>query len=209
MSAEGSGGSKPPDAGQAIDWADLVFRIRGGEPAAMEQLYGLFARGIRYFILRSLGPDELEDRVHDCFLIVAEAIRKGDLRDPSRLMGFVRTIVKRQIASAIEDTMDLRRNRAEYNESIFVLADWKNDPEQALMAGQRTEIARRVMQGISRRDREILRRFYVEEQTQEQICREMGLSPTQFRLLKSRAKTRFGAMGQRVASRMGASFSRK
>jgi len=46
-------------------------------------------------------------------------------------------------------------------------------------------------------EREILRRFYLEEQTQEQICAEMGLTETQFRLLKSRAKARFGELGRR------------
>jgi hypothetical protein len=33
--------------------------------------------------------------------------------------------------------------------------------------------------------------------TQEEICVEMGLTETQFRLLKSRAKARFGELGKR------------
>jgi hypothetical protein len=37
----------------------------------------------------------------------------------------------------------------------------------------------------------VLSRFYLFEQPQEQICAEMNLTATQFRLLKSRAKTRF------------------
>jgi DNA-directed RNA polymerase specialized sigma24 family protein len=64
------------------------------------------------------------------------------------------------------------------------------------------------MQGISRRDREILRRFYVEEQPQEMICEEMGLSYNQFRLLKSRAKARFGELGKRVAAGLGLTFKK-
>jgi hypothetical protein len=35
------------------------------------------------------------------------------------------------------------------------------------------------------------------EQSQEQICSEMELSDTQFRLLKSRAKSRFGELGKK------------
>jgi RNA polymerase sigma-70 factor (ECF subfamily) len=50
---------------------------------------------------------------------------------------------------------------------------------------------------LSDRDREILTRFYLDEQTQEQICGEMNLTETQFRLLKSRAKARFGELGRR------------
>ena len=36
-----------------------------------------------------------------------------------------------------------------------------------------------------------------EEETQEEICEEMMLTETQFRLLKSRAKARFGELGKR------------
>jgi hypothetical protein len=39
------------------------------------------------------------------------------------------------------------------------------------------------------------------EQTQEQICAEMNLTETQFRLLKSRAKARFGELGRRALTR--------
>ncbi len=188
------------------DWSDIVARIRDGDGAAMEELYAIFAKGIRYFLLRNLGADDLDDRVHDCFVIVAEAIRKGDLRDPARLMGFVRTVVKRQIAANIESAVNRRRSQVEYEESMFSISDWKDDPEQSLLARQRSEIARKVMTGISRRDREILHRFYVDEQPQEQICREMDLTYNQFRLLKSRAKARFGELGKRLAKGMGVTF---
>ena len=89
---------------------------------------------------------------------------------------------------------------------MFTLTDWKEDPEQEIISRQRTEIARKVMLGISRRDREILDRFYVQEQSQSQICQEMGLTNTQFRLLKSRAKMRFGVLGKRLAKGLGKTF---
>lgn len=68
---------------------------------------------------------------------------------------------------------------------------------------QQEAIAKTVLQGISRRDREILTRFYLLEETQEQICEGMNLSETQFRLLKSRAKARFGDLGRRKLARRG------
>jgi RNA polymerase sigma-70 factor (ECF subfamily) len=83
------------------------------------------------------------------------------------------------------------------------LSDWHDNPERKVIARQRAEIARRVLNGVSRRDREILNRFYVLEQPQERICAEMGLSYNQFRLLKSRAKARFGELGRRAAAGVG------
>jgi RNA polymerase sigma factor (sigma-70 family) len=180
-----------------------VQRIRDGDSAAMEELYGIFAKGIRYFLLRNLGPEDLDDKVHDCFLIVAQAIRNGDLREPERLMGYVRTVVKRQIAGSIDIAVQQRRTRVEFDDTLFSVSDWRDNPETTVMARQRAEIARKVLNGVSRRDREILNRFYVLEQSQEQICGEMGLSYNQFRLLKSRAKARFGELGKRVAAGVG------
>src|SRR3954447_25807072 len=71
----------------AAEWGTLVSQIKAGEDAGMEQLYKLFSRGIRYYLCRQLGPQELEDKVHDTFLIVVNAIKRGDLREPERLMG--------------------------------------------------------------------------------------------------------------------------
>src|SRR5271154_2091651 len=79
-------------------WAELVDKIKQNDTTGLEELYRVFSRGIRFYLCRQLGPQDLDDRVHDTFLVVIQAIRKGDLREPERLMGFVRTIVRRQIA---------------------------------------------------------------------------------------------------------------
>ncbi len=191
------------DAFQVPDWAQIVARIRERDPSAMEELYAVFEKGIRYFLLRNLGAEELDDKVHDCFVIVAQAIQNGELRDPARLMGYVRTIVKRQIAASIDAAVTRRRTHVDYEETMFSAADWKDDPERSYLAQQRSDIARRVFGSISRKDREILDRFYVQEQSQEQICKEMSLSYNQFRLLKSRAKARFGELGKKLAANSG------
>jgi putative toxin-antitoxin system antitoxin component (TIGR02293 family) len=49
----------------------------------------------------------------------------------------------------------------------------------------------RVLATLSEKEREVLTRFYVEEQSPDRICREMDLSDREFRLIKSRAKSRF------------------
>ena len=85
----------------------------------------------------------------------------------------------------------------------------RDQDAEAHQQQQRAEIARRVMKGISRRDREILDRFYVQDQPQEQICQEMGLSYNQFRLLKSRAKARFGELGRRFMANSPSGFRKR
>ena len=162
----------------------------------MAELYRLFSKGIRFYLCRQLGPQELDDKVHDTFLIVVQAIRRGDLREPERLMGFVRTVVRRQVAAYIDDAVQTRREQADI-ESGVVVADAKRNPEEKAIGRQNEDLMIQVLRSMSSRDRDILTRFYLHEQSQEQICADMNLSETQFRLLKSRAKARFGELGKR------------
>jgi RNA polymerase sigma factor (sigma-70 family) len=182
------------------DLVDLVERIKSEDSRALEDLYRIFARGIKYQICRQLGPQDLEDKVHDCFVIVVQAIRRGELREPDRLMGFVRTIVRRQIAAYIEAIIQTRKQVTDL-ETSRIVADFTRNPENRILDREEEELAYRVLRGISRRDREILIRFYLLEEPQEVICEKMNLTDTQFRLLKSRAKARFGELGKRSLTR--------
>ena len=186
----------------AVDWALLVAQIKAGEDAGMEHLYKLFSRGIRYYLCRQLGPQELEDKVHDTFLIVVNAIKRGDLREPERLMGFVRTVVRRQVAAYIENAVHTRREQADLESGVAV-ADKTQNPEQEAINKQRAELMKSALASLSQRDRDILVRFYLKEQSQEQICEEMSLTETQFRLLKSRAKAKFGEIGKKKLASSG------
>jgi RNA polymerase sigma-70 factor (ECF subfamily) len=182
--------------GVGREWSPLVEKIQAGDQSAMAVLYQTFSRGVRFYLCRHLGPQELDDKVHDTFLIVVQAIRNGDLREPERLMGFVRTIVRRQVAGHIEEAVQARKELADIEMGSHV-ADQRGTPEERAIRRQKAEIMKSALREISERDREILTRFYIREQPQEEICREMDLSETQFRLLKSRAKARFGEMGRR------------
>jgi RNA polymerase sigma factor (sigma-70 family) len=175
---------------------ELVDRIRTGQTDGMEDLYQLFSKGIRFYLCRQLGPQELEDKIHDTFVVVVQAIRKGELREPQRLMGFVRTIVRRQVAAHIDKVVHNRRDQMDLDSTMRV-ADPRGNPEQTAMFLQRNRLIHKVLGELSPRDREILTRFYLMEQGQDQICSEMALSETQFRLLKSRAKARFGELGKK------------
>jgi len=196
----------PPAAAPALappSWSRLVARIREAEPSALQELYELFAKGIRFYLWRHLGPQDLDDQVHDAFLVVTQSIQKGELREPERLMGFVRTIVRRQVASHIDDAAHARRSFFSQDE-LTLLHDRRIGPEEAAIRHQQEELAMRILRSIPDRDREVLVRFYLREQKPEQICSELRLTQTQFRLIKSRAKARFGELGKaRLAQRAG------
>lgn len=185
----------------------LVEQVRAGGPEAMEELYELLIAGLKLFFRRQLPPDTVEDRAHNVFLITLNAIRGGQLRDPARLAGFVRTVAQRQAADAIRGLERGRQGQFEAVEEL--LADRRANPEEALWERQRIVRMRKALATLSPRDREILTRFYLEDQSAEAICAEMGLTETQFRLLKSRAKARLcGAGDVRRAQPRAAAQSR-
>ena len=184
-------------------WSGMVQRIQAGDPAALEELYRIFTTGIRFYLCRQLGPQDLDDRLHDVFLVITQAIQRGDLRDPERLMGYVRTVVRRQIAASIATAVEARRNIHD-GDFQAILSDRHPDPERRAMERQNIELALSLLNSLPLRDREVLVRFYLKEQSPNQVCRDMALTHTQFRLIKSRAKARFTELGRaRIAHRNG------
>jgi RNA polymerase sigma factor (sigma-70 family) len=184
-------------------WSRLVDRIRAGDPAGMEQLYAVFTKGVRFFLWRQLGPQDLDDKVHDVFLIITQSIQRGELREPERLMGYVRTVVRRQVAAHIDSAVHARRNQQSIDPAM-TLSDHQPDPERRAIEKENQDVAMRMLGGLPKRDREVLVRFYLQEQPAEDICRDLKLTETQFRLIKSRAKARYGELGrQRFSQRSG------
>jgi RNA polymerase sigma factor (sigma-70 family) len=172
-----------------IDWKEIVERIQNGDPAASEILYQAVANGARLFFQRRLGIQDVEDRVHDLFVTVVESIRRGEVEYPERIMGFVRTILNRQLSRGIQTTIRSRRVEAELDPGIQP-SSAELTPEQEAVAAQQVELMKTVLRQMSDRDFDVLTRFYLRDQTPDVICHEMNLTQVQFNLLKSRAKAR-------------------
>ena len=168
----------------------------------MEELYAIFAKGVRFFLWRQLGSQDLDDKVHDVFLIITHSIQKGELREPERLMGYVRTVVRRQVAMHIGSAVQSRRNLQAIDPGM-ILSDHRPDPERRAIEKEYQDVALRMLGGLPKREREVLIRFYLQEQTADEICRDLNLTETQFRLMKSRAKARYGELGKRRFAQRG------
>jgi RNA polymerase sigma-70 factor (ECF subfamily) len=193
-----------PGNTQTPAWSELVEKICSREPSGMEDLYRAFYKSIRFHVFRSLGPQDLEDRVHDIFLAITESIQKGDLREPRFLTAYIRTIVRRQIACLLDNVIHTRRTYTDL-ETIGPVSDRNPTPERNAIEQENFKFAMRILKALPARDRNILIRFYLMEQEPDQICREMNLTETQFRLVKSRAKARFGELGKARLARRRAS----
>jgi RNA polymerase sigma-70 factor (ECF subfamily) len=151
--------------------APILEGIRREECSAVEEMYGLLAQGVRWYLTHHLGPEEAEEKVLDVLLVVLRAIRYGSLREPERLLGFVATVARRTAAAKPE--------------------------RRALVDRHSITVMKQLLSELSERDRDILTRFYLRNQTEQQICEELNVAETHFRLLKSRAKARFDELRQK------------
>lgn len=193
-------------AQQPYDWARVVERIAAGDSEACAELYSQL-RGLRFFFARRLRPEDVEDRFHDVILTVIQSIRQGAVREPDRLIGYVHTIAQRAVAGRINALHTERQHRTE--EKGGIVSDPAPNPEMLAVAREKDEIAKRILMTLPARDRDVLIRFYLDGHAAERIQHEMGITETQFRLVKSRAKARFASLVKsRLSLRLVASDAR-
>lgn len=187
------------------DLLGMVEGVKQANPDAMTALYTLMQRGIRCLIQQRMTgrEDNVQDRVHEVYLITVRAIREGKVRDPEHLTGFVRTVAVRQVCDEIRRASADRRRTADVD-SELTLASQDVTPEQQAIESERHERMVRTLRSLRPDQREILIRFYINGESPDHICRVMTLTPTQFRLMKSRAKQRFALLGRRAIEQIEA-----
>jgi len=187
-----------PEAGAdlPLELDDLVRRVQIGEASGMLDLYEYILAGLRPYLTRQLRPQDHRDKVHSIFVDVVVAIQRGQLRDPDRLMAFARTIARRKVSVYIDAAASNRRNHVEIG-SLFGLACPSATPEQEMVSREQRELVRLTSTRLSGREAEILSRFYLQEQSELQIRKEMDLTHNQYRLLKWRSKARFEQLSRK------------
>jgi len=164
---------------EADHWhcVDIFFKIRSGEPSGFEGLRRAYSKGVRFLLQRQFGTQDLDDQVHEVLTTVMTQIREGDLKEPERLIADVRTATQRHILKCLGERTQ---------------AHQESSPRDSEANQNNEELALRVLNAMDSHDRDALIRFYLHGQQEEQICKEMGLTASDFRLLKSRTKSHFG-----------------
>jgi RNA polymerase sigma-70 factor (ECF subfamily) len=186
------------------NWSDVVHKIQCGDADAIAELYEAMLAGVRPKLTRSIEKQWVEDRFHEILVIVIEAIQRGDVREPERLMGFIRTVAHRRVVAHIRDASRERRYFA--GADLEPPAPFDQGPERTAVRRESIERIRKMLSRLTPMDAEILKRFYFQSQAPEQICREMAISPTQFRLHKSRGLARCLELVNRADARHHAAF---
>jgi RNA polymerase sigma factor (sigma-70 family) len=140
-------------------------RIQAGDEQAVTDFYRLFRRRTAFYVQRYCFQDIGEDVQQEAFLAVLEAIRKGSIRNQASIWSFAATTIK-----FVASCMGNREQRyVPQVDSVLenTLVDSCANPEKQVERASELQAIKNALACLSPLDREILQRFYLEEQTKE------------------------------------------
>jgi RNA polymerase sigma factor (sigma-70 family) len=163
-----------------------VTCIIAGDSAAEFELVQLFKGRIKHIILRITNNASLvDDFSQDTFLTVIKKIRNGDLEDAEKLGAFVAGVARNH---AIEQMRTLRRRATNDLEAAGQVPDPTPDPFEQLLATEYSSDLRTMINLLNPRYKELLLRYYINEEPKETICAELALTSAQFDNVVHRAR---------------------
>jgi RNA polymerase sigma-70 factor (ECF subfamily) len=178
--------------------ADLVSRIRAGDQRAEEALVERYRRGVVIIIRREVRDAAAEDDLYqETFRIALEKIRRGDVREPEKLSGFICSLA-RNLAINYFRRAARQGSLTEIDEAHAVPHSAPSQLEE-LLRREKARIVRQVINELkSDRDRQVLFRFYIAEEEKERICTDLGLSSLHFNRVHFRARERYKELYEQV-----------
>lgn len=176
----------------------VVEGVRSRDATAVNEMYHRYERGLRYAIARiGTAPQDIDDILSETIFTVVMRIQADKGPDnPECLPGFVRTIARRTAMERLNKERRLESldqpvsSKTEITTRAAMLPSPGRNPEQQVLIAEQAALMRKALAKLQPSDVEILTRFYLQGQKKAQIRLEMGLTETQFRLHKSRAKSR-------------------
>jgi RNA polymerase sigma-70 factor, ECF subfamily len=121
---------------------------------------------------------------------VIEKLRRGELREPAKLPGFLAQIAR---SLAIEHYRKAQRRKTDPDsDAIAEVEAMGSGPLSELLTREDAGLVRQVIRDLgTERDRDILLRFYIAEEDKERISADFGLSSLQFNRVLHRARERY------------------
>ncbi|HEX3968187.1 MAG TPA: sigma-70 family RNA polymerase sigma factor [Edaphobacter sp.] len=178
--------------------ASYVSKLRDGDPPTEQHFIAYFSELMGLKLRSRLRmPEQIEDVKQETFSRTLSLLRsEGGLRHAERLGALVNSICNNVLmeqyrmsgrAEALEDGVAER------------LVETTPDALSQVITADTRGMVRRVLDGLTERDRGVLRAVFLEERDKDEVCAEMGVDRDYLRVLLHRAKNSFRAVYSKQA----------
>ena len=174
---------------------DYVDRLRRGDAETEAHFTSYFGSLLLIKLRNRLrSPQLVEDARQETFLRVLNVLRnKGGIQHPERLGAFVNAVCENVLSETYRSSSRFQQTP----ENAVEPADETASAESQCLSEERKNLIRRVMADLAAPDQQILRRYFLEEQDKDEICKEMGIDRDYLRVRLHRALTRIRAALQK------------
>jgi RNA polymerase sigma-70 factor, ECF subfamily len=153
--------------------------------------------GLRAQLARVTGSVELaSDLLQDAVVTALQKLRAGQISDPAHLDGYVYRVALNHLRNYRRKD----RSRTATSEELSEPAESTESsrPVKDLEMDQWARLVKQLLQQVPlARDRELLVRFYLDEEGKQELCQAFGLTELHFNRVIHRARDRFKDLLQR------------
>lgn len=174
-----------------VEDQQLVALIAGGSPRAEDLLVNRYQSRV-YRTLICLKPDPLlaEDLSQETFILVIRNLRDGKLREPKKLPAYILSTARFLFIGWLRR----KDNQVEVRADFDLYTTDRHSPEKACLEVENRNRLEGLIWNLNvSRDKEILTRCYLQDQSKPEICEAMNLSCTHYDRVISRARGRLRA----------------
>ncbi|MEM7078695.1 MAG: sigma-70 family RNA polymerase sigma factor, partial [Pseudomonadota bacterium] len=154
-----------------------------------ELFFELCGQLLRPYAALWVRNEDVEDVIQDTLVIVVQRLRENQLAEPEKAFYYAVSVARKICIALIRK--EARRKTSPDTPRTEYAADAGESPEEALVRDRVRRMLRDQIQLLNTpRDREVLKRFYLEEEDRESICEAMQLTSSQLSRVLYRSKAR-------------------
>jgi RNA polymerase sigma-70 factor (ECF subfamily) len=183
---------------------EYVERLREGDPSAEQHFVAYFDQILRIKLrARMLASETVEDLRQETYIRVLTTLRKKDgVRQPERFGAFVNSICNNVLMEFYRANSRTRP----LDDSHLEKPDYAMDLEGLMVTKQSKQRVHQVIDGLPKKDRELLRAFFLEEKEKDEVCKIFGVDRDYFRVLLHRAKDKFKVLYEKDRDDLSGKF---
>jgi len=166
-------------------------RLRSGDFRTEQHFVSYFTQLIQLKLRSRVPSSEVVEELRQEIFVRVFAVLRGQegIRDARRLGAFVNSVCNNVLLEHYRSSS--RTTPLNPDEGEVEIPDQKADVLGTLISGQIAMRVREVLEGLSERDRRLLKAVFFEELDKDEVCRDFQVDRGYLRVLLHRAKQTF------------------